>query len=288
MLFGKAAILRSLIVFNAIFAVQTVMDAIYLWGGVALPDGVTYASYAHRGAYALIATALLAALFVLLAMRPAGAASEDRLIRNLVYVWTAQNVWLVLSSILRLDLYVSIYSLTYWRIAAFLWMGLVATGLILIIARIALRKSNEWLLSANLLTLSSLLYACCFINFAAFIASYNVDHAAEITGNSLEIDVSYLRQLGPPAFPAIDRLLAATPQNRLCAYDMERGEDFCLSATRAGDELAFREAAANWRSWSVRNWRMLRYLDTQALVSTQHGVAPPTERDNAASYSGRR
>jgi len=62
-LFGRAALLRALLLFNAIFAVQTVMDAIYLWGGVALPDGVTYASYAHRGAYALIATALLAALF---------------------------------------------------------------------------------------------------------------------------------------------------------------------------------------------------------------------------------
>ena len=68
-LFGKAAILRSLIVFNLMFAVQTVLDAAYLWGGVALPDGMTYASYAHRGAYPLIVTALLAAGFVLAALQ---------------------------------------------------------------------------------------------------------------------------------------------------------------------------------------------------------------------------
>ena len=33
-LFGKAAILRALVVFNLMFAVQTVLDAAYLWGGV--------------------------------------------------------------------------------------------------------------------------------------------------------------------------------------------------------------------------------------------------------------
>ena len=69
MLFGKAAILRSLIVFNLMFAVQTVLDAAYLWGGVALPDGMSYASYAHRGAYPLIVTALIAAGFVLAALQ---------------------------------------------------------------------------------------------------------------------------------------------------------------------------------------------------------------------------
>ena len=61
----------------------------------------------------------------------------------------------------------------------------VAAGLALIIARIALRKSNEWLSSANLLTLSLTLYACCFINFTATIANYNVDHSLEMTGQAI-------------------------------------------------------------------------------------------------------
>ena len=56
---------RSLILFNALFAVQTVLDLIYLWGGASLPDGMSHAEYAHRGAYPLVATALLAAAFVL-------------------------------------------------------------------------------------------------------------------------------------------------------------------------------------------------------------------------------
>ncbi len=110
-LFGAQAMLRSLILFNALFALQTGLDLVYLWGGAALPDGLTYAEYAHRGAYPLIATALLAAGFVLIAMRPGGPAEQSRLIRPLVLVWTGQNILLVISSILRLDLYVAAYSL---------------------------------------------------------------------------------------------------------------------------------------------------------------------------------
>jgi hypothetical protein len=37
-LFGHAALLRSLLVFNALFAVQTLLDLAYLWGGASLPD----------------------------------------------------------------------------------------------------------------------------------------------------------------------------------------------------------------------------------------------------------
>ncbi|MBZ9737814.1 MULTISPECIES: DUF4173 domain-containing protein [unclassified Mesorhizobium] len=255
--FGKAAILRALIVFNILFALQSGLDATYLWGGAALPDGLSYAAYAHRGAYPLIVTALLAAGFVLAALRPGSETSADPLIRRLVYTWVAQNIMLVVSSILRLDLYVGIYALTYWRIAAFVWMGLVAAGLALIIARIALGKSNEWLFSANLLTLSLALYACCYINFAATIASYNVDHSLEMTGQGIPLDAWYLRSLGPEAFPALDRFL----DHQGSTADAGAAAEF--ARLRGVDEGWYRHLQENWRSWSFRDWRLLRYLDSR-------------------------
>ncbi|RUW78172.1 MULTISPECIES: DUF4173 domain-containing protein [unclassified Mesorhizobium] len=256
-LFGKAAILRALVVFNLLFAMQTGLDATYLWGGVALPDGLTYAAYAHRGAYPLIVTALLAAGFVLAALRPGSETSGDPLIRRLVYAWVAQNIMLVISSMLRLDLYIGIYALTYLRIAAFVWMGLVAAGLALIIARIALGKSSEWLLSANLLTLSATLYACCYVNFAATIANYNVDHSYEMTGQGVPLDTQYLRSLGPGALPALDRFLAH--QANAPATDEPCRRD--LAIAHAGDEAAYRAEQKNWRAWSFRDWRLIRTLD---------------------------
>ncbi len=53
-LLSARTILRSLILFNLLFSIQTVLDLIYLWGNGTLPADVTYASYAHRGAYPLI------------------------------------------------------------------------------------------------------------------------------------------------------------------------------------------------------------------------------------------
>jgi hypothetical protein len=265
--FGKAAILRALIVFNLMFAVQTALDATYLWGGAALPDGMTYASYAHRGAYPLIVTALLAAGFVLAALKPGSATSDDRPIRRLVYLWVAQNILLVISSIFRLDLYVGIYALTYWRIAAFIWMGLVAVGLALIIARIILRKSNQWLLSANLLALSATLYACSFINFAALIARYNVEHSFEMTRQGVPLDTRYMRELGPAAFPAIDSFLSG----REPSVDPVLAD---LAELRAEDERWYRACMKNWRAWTFRDWRLIRYLDSR----------PPAPRPPSPAY----
>ena len=39
--FGVAAISRSLLSFNALFAMQSAMDIAYLWGGMQLPNGMS-------------------------------------------------------------------------------------------------------------------------------------------------------------------------------------------------------------------------------------------------------
>ncbi len=254
--FGAATILRLLILFNLLFAVQTILDAVYLWGNAALPTDISYASYAHRGAYPLIVTALLAAGFVLAAMRPGGPADQSPVIRSLVYLWVAQNVLLVISSILLLDLYVQIYLLTWWRVAAFIWMILVALGLVLIVGRIALNRSNAWLIRANLITLTATLYACSLVNFAAVIADYNVSHSREATGKGVAIDMDYLFSLGPQALPAIDRAIAFRGLDP--ALVSRRG---CLVEQQVKD-------TAFWRSWGFRSWRLRRAMGAQSKSST--------------------
>lgn len=248
---GPSTILRSLILFNLLFAAQSILDGIYLWGHVALPANLTYAAYAHRGAYPLIATALLAAAFVLVAMRPGRPAEKSTVIRPLVYLWVGQNVLLVASSILRLDLYVDIYMLTYWRIAAFIWMGLVALGLVLIVVRIALSRSNRWLVGANMIALTIVLYTCSLVNFDAFIADYNLTHSSEMSGKGMKIDANYLLTLGPQALPALDKVIA------------HRSGDYCLAQRRDRLVEAQRLDMA-WRAWGFRSWRLQRRLDAQA------------------------
>jgi len=289
LLLSREAILRSLVLFNLLFGMQTGLDALYLWGGAALPEGMTYASYAHRGAYPLIVTALLAAAFVLLAMRPNGPAGNSPLLRRLVYFFVAQNVGLVLSSILRLDLYVSVYSLTYWRVAAFIWMGLVAIGLVLIAARIALRQSNGWLVRANLLAAAATLYACCFVNFAALVAEFNVDRY--VKGTNRNLDLPYLASLGPEAIPAIDRALPAVPGDEIMfrhtrydqtlrAYVTDKEMTRLTWLTQARERLAaaHEDRMRDWRGWTLRGEHLSAYLaaKSEAARNTDPLVpAPP-------------
>src|SRR5712671_123406 len=243
LIFNDAALVRSLILFNLLFAMQSIMDIQYLWAGAALPDGMSYASYAHRGAYPLILTALLAAGFVVVAMRPGSDAERSPMMRTLVFLWVGQNVLLVVSSILRLDLYVAVYSLTYLRVAAFVWMLIVAAGLLLIVARIVTYRSNTWLVSANIAALALTVYACSFVNFPSLVANYNVEHARDMASADQKIDLQYIASLGPQAIPALDE------------YWESRGWRL-----RSDLATAHLKEAENWRAWTFRSWRLTRYL----------------------------
>ena len=248
------AVTRSLILFNVLFALQSGLDLTYLWGGASLPDGMTHAHYAHRGAYPLIVTALLAAGFVLIAMRPGGPAEQSSLIRPLVLAWIGQNILLVISSIFRLDLYVAAYSLTYLRLAAFIWMVLVAAGLLLMLIQIKLKKPNSWLVTANAISLALVLYGCCFINAPRLVASYNVEHSRENGGTGPNLDLHYLASLGPQALPPIDAHVTKIPVLRSIARDLRHNHET-------------RRRPANWRGWDFRTWRLDRYLANNPVVS---------------------
>ncbi|MCL6285788.1 DUF4173 domain-containing protein [Ruegeria sp. 2012CJ41-6] len=220
------SVANALVTFNLVMLVQTGLDAAYLWAGAALPDGMSYATYAHRGAYPLVLTALLAGAFAL-AARPYLA--ERPGLKRLVYLWLAQNVLLVVSSLLRLSHYVEAYGLTYLRVHAVIWMGLVAAGLCLTGWQIFARRSNLWLMTRCAGLGLVALYTCCFVNFAALIAENNLRHFGLR-------DPYYLCHLGP---------MAAQP---LMASKWELP---CNVET---------PAITNWREWGFRADRVIRSL----------------------------
>jgi hypothetical protein len=257
----EPVLLRALILFNLLFAVQTMLDMAYLWGGVALPDGMSYAQYAHRGAYPLVVTALLAALFVLVAIRPERSGAEILLIRKLVTLWIVQNILLCVSAILRLDLYVEAYSLTGMRVAAGLWMGLVAVGLALILMRIWLHKNNAWLFAMNAASLAVLLLGVSLVDTNALVAQYNVSHSREVDGDGLWLDAAYLEALGTSALPAINRYLAQ-PQIR----QVYPGKHVGMQKIRSHLLLEVQNWPRDWRSWTWQTQRLENYLATPVSV----------------------
>jgi hypothetical protein len=262
-LFSKESILYSLVIFNLLFSAQTYMDLIYLWGGTALPDGMSYAEYAHRGAYPLIATALLAGAFVLVALRPGSETEKMQSIRYLVYCWIGQNIFLVISSIWRTALYVEEYSLTYLRLAALIWMGLVALGLVLLVLRIVWTRSNIWLINLNGITLLTVLMMCAFINLGGVIAQFNVAHCKEVNGKGPALDLKYLREIGTASLPALHWF-----QQHGNQYSYKISEAIKLETNL---RYTLRNELKRWRTWTFRNYRLSRSTGANSKLNASVG-----------------
>ena len=251
-------VVRCLILFNIAFLFQNVLDVEYLWAGGKLPSGLTCAAYAHRGAYPLIATALLAGVFVLTCFAGNRDDKNWRTARILVCLWLTQNVFLVFSALLRLVKYVNIYSLSLLRVAALIWMGLVAVGIVLIIVRIVFRKSNLWLVHANVVATALVLLGCSFCNFRGMVADYNVEHCREIDASPesgparAALDVRYLRSLGPEALPAIAWLRRSHLKRFSPAQENELKDAWHNLRCELKDETD------DWRGWTWRRQQLLK------------------------------
>jgi hypothetical protein len=259
----------SLLLFNGLFALQNGLDIAYLWSGAALPQGMTLAQYAHRGAYPLIATALLAGLFVLVFLRPGSATAQARWPRVLVTAWVAQNLFLVASTALRTLDYLEVYSLTRLRIAALAWMALVAVGLALICWRLLRGKSSSWLINANALAAGIVLVACSVLDLGAVAAAWNVRHAREVGGGAVALDICYLRQLNGAAVVS----LAELERQPLPVLFHER-----VVSTRRAITADLLRRQSDWRGWRWRDARRLARV--HALVGPE---TPPRQGEPGRS-----
>jgi hypothetical protein len=256
------SITLSLAVFNAVFALQNGLDLAFLWSGAELPDGMSHAEYAHRGAYPLIGTALLAGLFVVVFLRPGSPTASSPLVRRLVLLWVAQNLLLVASTMFRTLAYVDAYSLTTLRIAALLWMGLVAVGLGLICWRLVRGRPASWLIDANVLAALGVLTVCSIVDLSATAAAWNVRHAREVGGRGAPLDVCYLERLDDAALVSL-----AEVEQRSLPPDLRMRVR--LVRERSMASLASRQA--HWRSWTFRGARRL----ARARALTRNAQALP-------------
>ena len=112
------------------------------------------------------------------------------------------------------------------------------------------------------------LYACSLVNFPSVIAHYNVEHSREISGKGLPLDVGYLASLGPQVIPALNRFLDTQPHEAWRSTDTAKE---CVSIL----EEEFKEQNADWRSWSLQNARLKKYLKNRHILEPRNGHTQP-------------
>lgn len=206
-------IIISLGCFNLVFALQNISDLYFLIGNGELPNGLSHAEYAHRGAYPLIIVTLISGALICFVFKEGFASQKSNVARKLVYIWLLQNILLVVFTFQRLVLYVNAYHLTRWRYATFVWLLLIVFGFILSFYRIRYQKSNQWFLRQNMYITFWILLICCFVKSDSIISIYNVSHCKEYTGNGNNLDVEYLESLGISALPGIQYALENKPDS---------------------------------------------------------------------------
>jgi len=204
--------------------------------------------------HSLTFAVLLSALVLTTVYQQAAQVVEGRLVRNLALCWIAQNVVLLAGVLMRLHLYVQAYQLTELRVYVAAFLCLVAVGFALLAWRIVKERSLRWLVLANGVAAFVLFFLIQFADVAKWVADHNVARWQETPPRSL--DVAYLAQLGPSAYPAL--IIAAETPDRSEAHDafLYLDRQRMLERWRMNDE--------NWRSVQ---WRKNRYA--RALVAHQ-------------------
>ncbi len=259
----QASIIWSLIVFNAVFALQNALDIAFLWSGAPLPGDVGLADYAHRGTYLLIVTAILAGLFVLIALRPGSETANKPLVRWLVALWIGQTMLLVASCLIRMQSYVAAYALTPTRLAAVAFMVLVGIGLALICWRMLKAKSADWLVDANAMATLAMLAAIAVVDLGAISAAWNVRNAREVGGTGVELDLAYLNAIGAPALVSLVELQQS---------DIDPAFRDRVAAVRRDVHRRVNRDSREWRGWT---WRNQRRLDRVAALARRQPLTEP-------------
>ena len=258
--------LLSLAGLNLLYLLVNVVDVIFLWLTFELPEGVTYAQFAHQGSYRLIAAVVLAAVTVVVLLPKGSLQLEHRMARGLSYLFVAQNLFVLASGARRLFLYVDVYGLTRFRVATVLWMLLVAAGYLLILARIYGRRPVGFLFRANTVSTALLLSVTAVLNIDGFIADWNVRRYEQIPpamgrGDQSAVDVDYLASLEAASLPAIARLIevARASGNPYVAEHAAEALDSRLKEERI--------KLQSWQSWTWRRAESVRRAEVIRQMS---------------------
>lgn len=268
-----------LILFNLVFAVQSVLDIGYLFSGVQLPEEFTYAEYAHRGFYPLWVASMLAGGFMLLFWSDDPKKYPPSKLRNtLLFIWIGQNVLLLFSTIYRMHLYVCVYSLTFLRVAALSGMVLVLAGLASITVRIVRRKNIGWLLNVNGCAVIAVLLLLAVANVSSRVAWFNVKHCKESSGSGSNLDVRYLYKLGVETLPALVHFVEKHPD----APRIEYAQDVIGYMRKE-----FESGMGNWRGWTISRYKISKVIANLPKQAVASSHAPAFDRSKASlSHAG--
>lgn len=194
------------IMLNLLLLIVNSLDINYLLLDNALPKGISYSDFVHQGTGTLIFSIIIAIGIILYYFRGGTNDSEkNKSLKYLAYFWIVQNIFMLISTWLRNDLYIFEYGLTYKRIGVFIYLLLAGIGLLTTFIKIAKRQTNGYLFRINGWLFYGVLVVSALFNWNKIIFSYNVVIARQF-------DLDYLIGLSDSNMPQLFSLFHDTTQ----------------------------------------------------------------------------
>lgn len=238
----------ALSLISILFVVFLAVQVRYLFGGSQLVEvtaGLSYAEYARRGFFELVAATVFVMPVLLIADWAAAEnqAASKRILRATSIVLVLLLVGVLASAAYRMWLYQEAYGLTEDRVygsAFMIWLTIVLGWLALTVLRGRRRGFVFGAAVAGLACIASLHV----VNPHALIARVNIERAA----GGAEVDASYLRTLSADAVPVLIARASVLPEAERCAIAKMMNERW--SGERAG----------GWRTWNLSDARAHRLV----------------------------
>ncbi|MBN1564936.1 MAG: DUF4173 domain-containing protein [Anaerolineae bacterium] len=191
---------------NFLFVAFVMIQARYFFGGEAniTAQGYTYAEYARRGFYELLAVSCMTMLLlVALENLTYRKREEENVFRGLVVLMVVLTFVILIAAFQRLNLYENAYGYTRIRVMSGTFMVWLAVLLgVLLIAILRHRREVFWI--GCIVTGLPFILTLNLMNMDGFIARHNIARF-ENTGG---IDVPYLLSLSDDAIPTVATLIA--------------------------------------------------------------------------------
>jgi len=259
-----ATALATLVSVNLLFLAFNALDSVFLYFRAALPAGITFSEYSHRGCFWLTMGLLLSTVVI-------GVVFRNRLnfhpganaLRLLSYVWAAQNGVLAAGALRRLQMYIDYNGLTRLRIVGLYGVLLVAVGLALMVWKVRRAKNFMWLVRRDALAFWVALIVLALTPRDLICWRYNV--AQVMSGNLRPLAVLHaptMTPISPEGLPCLIPLLD---------YEHKEGEDKEATETRIRRGIAqlLGRRLIRLRGSRPRHWTEWQASHTWALGKLQ-------------------
>lgn len=160
---------------TVIYLLFSGIQIVYLFlGGMQLPAGYTYAEYAREGFFQLLAVSILNLIIVLVSM---SFFRESKLLKAVLTVMSLCTFVMIVSSALRMIMYIRFYYMTFLRILVLWGLALLFTLFVGVV--ISIYRERFPLFRYSMVTVTLLYLVLSFSHPDYIIAAVNVANAPE-------------------------------------------------------------------------------------------------------------